>query len=120
MSRYELFDVFNCGRVTQEYLISSQLMDREFNHIYLLESDRQLNEYHFQKSEISGLFFVRMNEFKRLLVEREGSIKAEGILHEDAEDRLTPVTRDLTIDDFVPQSDEYYQLLFDKIHSLTE
>ncbi|WP_438350671.1 NUDIX hydrolase [Paenibacillus sp. FA6] len=62
-----LSELFYCGMVAQENVISNELIDREFNHVFIHENNKPLEEYNFQKDEISGLFFANIKDFKRLL-----------------------------------------------------
>jgi isopentenyldiphosphate isomerase len=51
-------DLLFCGMIKSEYIISKTLIDREFNHIFIYNCNKSLNEFDFQKSEISGLFSI--------------------------------------------------------------
>src|SRR5690606_6706698 len=59
--------LIDCGMVAQEYPLPNEMIDREFNHIFIYECDVPLEAYHFQKSEISGLCFIKVNDIKEIL-----------------------------------------------------
>jgi len=108
-------ELLYCGLVAQECIISSKIIDREFNHVYLFECDKSLDEYSYQKNEISGLFFINIEEFKQLLNEDRDCIRIEGIHFDESEGISLFVTREIYRNDITPQSSGYYDLLFNKI-----
>jgi isopentenyldiphosphate isomerase len=109
-----------CGIVPQENIISNKLIDREFNHLFIYECNKPLNEYNFQISEISGLFFVNIREFQQLLIAYKDFILVEGIVFDEMEEKLFSVNREICKSDIAPNSNKYYELLFDKIQTLME
>lgn len=109
-----------CGMVAEENIISNKLIDREFNHVFIYECNKALNEYKFQISEISGLFFVNIKDFKQLLIADRDFLLAEGIVYDELEEKIFSVNREIYRDDIAPNSNKYYEFLFDKIHSLNE
>lgn len=108
-------DLTYCGMVPEENIISDTCIDREFSQLFIYECDKPLNEYTFQLSEISGLFFVDIQEFKQLLAGDRDFILAEGIVVDETEENPLRVTREVYKEDFAPNSDAYYEMLFDKL-----
>jgi len=104
-----------CGMNTEEVTLSETMIDREFNHVYIYKSHRDLEAYSFQKEEISGLFFVNINDYKAILSGAKESVRVEGILMDEDAQRVRPDSREIRRDDFTPNSDTYYQILFDYI-----
>ncbi|MNH80864.1 isopentenyl-diphosphate delta-isomerase [compost metagenome] len=109
-------ELIYCGRVAEEYVLSEQLIDREFNHIFVYECDKPVEEYNFQLSEISGLFLVNLQEFEQLLDGECKSITAVGVLHDELKGVTNPASREIGRDDIALNSPEYFQLLFSTIH----
>lgn len=107
-----------CGMIAEENFISTEIMDREFNHVFIHESNNNLEDYAFQKDEISGLYFVNMKEFQRLLNGEIDTILIEGIVMDEVLQTVRPDQRKVQGSDFTPNSYEYYQLIFNKIDSL--
>ncbi|USB33406.1 NUDIX domain-containing protein [Paenibacillus sp. YPG26] len=110
-----LSDLLYCGRVAEEYVLSERLIDREFNHIFVYACDKPLQEYHFQLSEISGLFMVNLREFEKLLAGGRTTISAAGVLHDELEGVTSPVVREIGREDIALNSPEYFELLFNTI-----
>jgi isopentenyldiphosphate isomerase len=109
-----------CGMAAEESIISKDLIDREFNHVFIHYSDKALEEYDFQLSEISGLFFINIKQFQQLLRGQVNSIMTEGIILDELNQKKRSIKRKVNIDDFTPNSDRYYQLLFEKLQSMEE
>lgn len=109
-----------CGMTAQETFITENFIDKEFNHVFLMESNKKLEEYSFQIEEISGLYFVNLKEFKKLLHGTLDAIMIGGIVLDETTKQIIPNKQLLSRNDFTPNSDEYYQLLFDKIESMYE
>jgi isopentenyldiphosphate isomerase len=108
-------ELIPCGMVAEEDIISHQCIDREFNHIFIHECDKPLEQYDFQISEISGLFYINLREFQSLYRGDIDYIWTEGIvLAEDSQNSLT-VKRKFYIYDFTPMSNKYAKVLFEKI-----
>lgn len=85
------------------YEHTGSLIQREFQHVYILSDDRPLEEYRFNDGEVSGLYQVRVDDFKRLFT-AGGSLEAAGF------DGKSSIIKNVTQTDFHPQ-------LFD--HSMT-
>jgi isopentenyldiphosphate isomerase len=111
-------ELVHCGMVAEEYIISEQCIDREFNHIFIHNSNKTLEEYNFQISEISGLFYINLMEFQELLSGAIDSILTEGIVFDEVKQNVRSVKREFYSNDFTPKSSEYYRLFFEKIESL--
>ncbi|WP_138495000.1 NUDIX hydrolase [Paenibacillus pinistramenti] len=112
-------DLHYCGTVAQESFISAELTDREFNHVYVYESSLPLAEYPFQRSEISGLFRIGLKDYKALLSGELAEVEARsGIRHDRVQDKLYPAAERFTLEDFTPNSEAYYKLLFEAAEAL--
>jgi len=107
-----------CGMVAQENLISSELIDREFNHVFLLKSNKAIEDFNFQLEEISGLFYVSIIDFKKLLYGDIDSFWISGIVIDEVNQLKRHDKRKLQKHNLTPNSNEYYDLLFEKIDNL--
>lgn len=105
-------ELIYCGMVAEEHIISEECIDREYNYIFVLESIKALEEYEFQKSEISGLFYINISEFKELLCGEIDFIETEGVVIDGGSQSVSTVTRKFWGHDFTPKSMKYYQVLF--------
>lgn len=108
-----------CGMTAQETFITENFIDNEFNHVFLYESNRKLEEYIFQIEEISGLFFIKLKDFKELFRGKSDNIMGEGVVLNETTKQIISTQQLFSRNDFTPNSDEYYQLLFDKIESMS-
>lgn len=114
-------DLIYCGTVAQESgsELPVRLIDREFNHVFLYPHNRPLDAYRFQISEVSGLFWIGLKEYKALLSgEQENIWTREGIVHHRIDGSFERVNREVTLDHFTPNSEAYYRLLFDALDKL--
>lgn len=104
------------GIAVKESFLPGKLTDREFSHIHIYECPKPLQEYKVQLSEVSGLFRVRLGEFRRLTLGETDSIQAEGIVYNSSQDgeRHTWVSaiRNIGRADLSPNSSAYYRMLF--------
>ncbi|MCL6604612.1 MAG: NUDIX domain-containing protein [Paenibacillus sp.] len=109
-------DLISCGMVAQEHVFSDALIDREFNNVFIYESDKPLEEYSIQETELSGLYWVDYKEFKELLNRDRDYLTSEGFFVDEVSRSFMNDTRKLFREDFTPNSDKYYKILFEKIN----
>ncbi len=48
---------------------NSQYWHREFQHVYIMESDIELNEYRFSDGEVTGIYAVPLDYLRKILLE---------------------------------------------------
>lgn len=113
------YELISCGIVAEENIISQECIDREFNHVFILKSDRTLDEYNFQISEISGLFYINLRQFQDLLSGDTDFILTEGIVLDELNQSVRNINCKFHIHDFTPKSSEYYQVLFDNMDRMS-
>lgn len=89
-------DVAKIGSVT----------NREFCHVYLLESNRPLEEYKLQHDEVTGLVQMHLHDCFRLFTGEVESVIVEGI--ELAENARRQVSISISQADVIPRLDAYY------------
>lgn len=111
-------DLVYCGLIAQENIISEQLIDREFNHIYIYECNKELEQYQVQAEEVSGLFFISVSDFRELVFGLADEVSVEGIIYEEGTGRLIQSQRTIRLDDLTPNSYDYYDLIFSKLENL--
>ncbi|WP_379134865.1 NUDIX domain-containing protein [Paenibacillus sp. sgz500958] len=102
-----------CGMNAEEVVLSDTYIDREFNHVFIYKTDKPLSEYHFQRTEISGLYLVKIKDYRDLLNGDIESVWVEGIASDESGQVVRPDQRRIQRDDFTPNSDDYYRILFD-------
>lgn len=91
-----------------------ELIDREFYHTFLYETDLPLEQYRLQPDEVVGLVRVDAAEATRLFAGETDTVPANGL--EKGEDgRLVPVSRLLRRSDFVPHGKTYYMNILDAV-----
>ncbi|AJS59347.1 NUDIX hydrolase [Paenibacillus sp. IHBB 10380] len=111
-------ELYPCGIFKEENIITENLIDREFCHVFLYKSNQALRDYKFQRSEISGLFFIELEHFKQLIHGDRESLLAQGSVMNDDIGEVIHDSRRVSRTDFVPHHQAYYDLIFSKIESL--
>lgn len=112
-------ELISCGIVAEENIISEHCVDREFNHIFILESDKLVEEYNIQISEVSGLFYINLNLFRELMSGDRSYVLTEGIVIDDENQKLHRVTKEFRIHDFTPMSSHYAEVLFGNLERMS-
>lgn len=107
--------LYYCGVVPEVNQISDKLTDREFNHVFLYESQQPVESYRFQRSEIAGVFFVPLVSYQRVVTGLQISAYGKGIVWDEENKQMIETQREILLEDIAPNSEEYYQLLFDGI-----
>lgn len=112
-------ELIYCGIARDETVVSATITDREFNHVYLYPCDRKLSSFEVQKAEVSGLFRFNLTEIQALLHgEREGITAVESMVLESAPPGSEDPQKIWTLQDFTPNNEPYYRLLFDTLRRL--
>lgn len=78
--------------------------DRALFHVFLLETDKELEEFDFQEEELEGVFELPIDETLELVKTCKGSIKALGSYKENGEIKTKEF--EINIDDFLVLSHE--------------
>lgn len=107
-------ELIPCGVFAEEDLISDQLIDREFCHVFLHRCDQPLKSYVLQPNEVSGLFAVTVSELRQLTDHTCDAITAIGYKREPSGE-YKDVEGTITLKDLVPHPKAYFDLLFQKI-----
>lgn len=108
----------SCGVFVDDNTITKTLIDREFCHMFLYECAKDVSEYDFQVSEVSGLYFINMDEFQQLIQGDIESVVAEGITLNGSTGERYEENRVVSLRDFVPHQKEYYDLILSEIRKL--
>jgi isopentenyldiphosphate isomerase len=75
---------------------TGHLFQREFQHVYLLRSDLDLNQFCFDDGEVTGIYAVRVGDLKRIMA-GEACFEVTGFNGREL------ITRSVTRKDFHPQ-----------------
>ncbi|CAM4349937.1 NUDIX domain-containing protein [Paenibacillus phoenicis] len=111
-------DLTYLGRVAQEHFPSPDLIDREVNHVFIYENEKPLLDYRIQTEELTGLYWVGMLAFQELRRGERDELTSTGVYVDEANGVLKEKQATWRLTDFTPNSDEYYQMLFDRITAL--
>ena len=103
-----------CGTVPQESIIAKDLIDREFNHVFLHASSQPLDAYQFQEEEISGLYYIGLDDFRQLTAGKIGEAWIEGIRIDEASGARSDDRRLIGMGELTPNTEAYYALLFEQ------
>jgi len=106
-----------CGVIAEEDVIGETLIDREFCHVFALACEQPLLAYTVQPDEVSGLFAVALDSFRRLLAGETARVEVQGFVV-DEQDRKINQTRWISPDELVPHPAAYYDLLFAGINAM--
>lgn len=106
-----------CGTSAEESRPSPDIVDREFSHVFLYMCTQELESYDFQREEISGLYFVDIRAFRRLLAGETEFLDIQGVLADEATGELRSDGKTVTPESFTPNTEDYYKLLFNRLFS---
>ncbi|AIQ64491.1 hypothetical protein PSTEL_16660 [Paenibacillus stellifer] len=104
-----------CGTCTEESRPSPGIIDNEFSSVFLYVSSQPLEAYDFQREEISGLFFVDVLAFQKLVAGELESLRIRGVIADENTGEIVEDERLAAIDSFTPNTEEYYRLLFSRL-----
>lgn len=110
-------DLHSCGIFIEDNTITETLIDREFCHVFTYECSKDVSEYDFQISEVSGLYFIEIKRFQELIQGEIDSVIAKGISLIKSTGERYVENRTVTLSDFVSHSKEYYDLIIGEIQS---
>lgn len=82
-------------------------IDREFQYVYLSNSNISLNSYNLNHEEVDAIVQIEANEGLDLITERRHSMTVTGINSEKK-----PITMTITPSHFIKRLDNYYQQIF--------
>ncbi|UKS29127.1 NUDIX domain-containing protein [Paenibacillus sp. HWE-109] len=103
-----------CGIFAEEDLISENLIDREFCHVFMHRCDQQLQAYVLQPDEVSGIFAVKAASFERLIRSEIEELTAKGY-RLNAAGFLEEENLVVRLEQIVPHPTAYYELVFRKL-----
>lgn len=83
------------------------IINREFNPTYILETEMRLNELKMQPEEVDGVFEASLQDLLALFNNELKSIKISGLLRNN-DNTYTQTTREVSINDFAPHGCKYY------------
>lgn len=81
------------------------LIDRQFADVFLYVCDQSLEDYKYQKDEISGLIALNIEEGLQLFTGQIDSIVVPAVGYEEN-------NINITLDDFIPVHDHYMEKIF--------
>lgn len=109
-------ELIPCGIFPEEDRISSELIDREFCHVFLYPCSQPLTDYRLQEEEVTCLYRISIADVRRLAVETDFSVNIQGVAADPQQGgAMKSVERTVVAKDFVPHPELYYQLLLQAI-----
>lgn len=73
----------------------SSFLNNEFNDIYYLITDKSVDEMKIQEEEISEIFFIKFNELKRRIEEKDESIAIEKFEFDILEKHIDEIKKEI-------------------------
>jgi len=95
------YDIESIGEIT----------NREFCHVYLLESNIPLEAYRLKTDEVTGLFQMELSEGMKLFANEVEAIPVRGI-EVDEKGMMSRIEISISKEDIVPRLDSYYLKIF--------
>lgn len=86
------------------------VQNREFSHVYLLRDDRDIVDYRLDKSEVSGLVEMGIDDGLDLFSGRVGSVECRAVRLEGDSHQI--FRRHVSTEDLIPRVDAYYLKVF--------
>ena len=84
--------------------------NKEFQHVYLLEDNTELEDYRLEEDEVSGLVEVKLTDGMRLLFGETEEIECDSVFLENG--KMVKETYKMKVEDIIPRLDGYYQKIF--------
>ncbi|TLS38316.1 NUDIX hydrolase [Pseudalkalibacillus caeni] len=105
------FDDLHSVGVLEDVLEEDGKVDKEFCHVFYYETGQPLTGYHVQTEEVTGLFWIGLNDFMALTAGKKERITAAGFeLGENGEKEIKTI--EVSIEDFVPHHPVYLEEIF--------
>lgn len=111
----EFSQLIPMGIVANE-IITANYTDREFCHTYIYLSENDFIDFSLQVEEVSGIYLVKVDDLKELIIGKKINIDATGL--EITNGQSQRVATVLTVDDFVPHHSNYFEAVFSKMMDL--
>jgi isopentenyldiphosphate isomerase len=97
--------------IRTEVTLLASIVNREFCHTYLLESNISLDEYRLQEDEVSGIVQMRIEDGLRLFAGDTKTAPVQGYQVDEAGHREV-VEMPVSVGDIIPRLDKYYLKVF--------
>ena len=87
---------------------------KEFSGTYMHETTKELSDVIMQPEEVDTMFEINYHDALKLFTKEIDKAEAIGLVR-DENNKYHPKTRTITINDFIPNREEYYQKVFSTI-----
>lgn len=92
------------------------LIDNEFAHVFLYNSQLDFNEFILQEEEVSGIFKAKLTDFTKLLLGEVSSISVEGF-EVNQLGKKERINKQVSRNDLVPHEHCYYEEILQLINN---
>jgi len=89
--------------INRNVIIQGNYINREFCHVYLAKTTKDLNDFELQKGEVAGIFAIDANDAINLFADVIPSLSIEGKIWD--KDHYQTVSRTITTKDFCSYHD---------------
>lgn len=103
--------------VSFEEKYDAGLIDREFHHVYMLETENELKSFNIQKDELEGIGRVELGQFDNLINDQSKNVQMEYCCW-NSENKAEIIKVNVDFQQFVPHSKEYYSSIIDAIKAM--
>ncbi|MFD2370255.1 hypothetical protein ACFSO0_09915 [Brevibacillus sp. GCM10020057] len=97
--------------------IGPGMIDKELCHVFAYACDQPLHAYELQPEEVTGLFWVNLDDLETLFFGKRDKLQAAGFLA-DANEAKRDVVLDVGREAFVPHESHYYTYVFSAVRRL--
>lgn len=108
--KVEFSELISIG-IIKEKKMHKNFTDCEFCNVFLYENVLPLESFKLQKDEVTGIFKIELDDFIKLIDDQAAVVNASGIEY-DIANGMQQITIDVTKNDIVPHSDEYYKKVY--------
>lgn len=86
----------------------NSIINRQFCHVYLYESQIKADEYKLDLSEVEGMVEISINDGLELFSGKTDSVLATGVEYDNKSKEWKHISMQVTKDGFIPRVDSYY------------
>lgn len=108
-------DLISIGMIPNS-IITDEIMDREFSHVYLHLFNGRVSDLALQEDEVSSIIQIEVNQFRSFILDNRESIVGQ----EYSIDLETTHQIHLNRNDFVPHEQGYYHFVVSEIDKVLE
>ncbi|MEF2246795.1 NUDIX hydrolase [Paenibacillus sp. IITD108] len=109
------FDELKSLGIMKYAIENNKIIDREFAHVFLYQSNRSFEDFTLQTEEVAGMLKAKLSDFSGLWRKNRANIEIEGYeLNESGKKQF--FRKIVSREHFVPHSEQYYMDVIEAIY----